>query len=119
MNELKLDRSFINGLAASDSSKDLALLRSTIRLAHALGLRVVAEGVEDKTSLDLLGKLGCDLAQGYLISKPKPPSELRLASHRAPSAYRAAREQAEDRAAGTAEHQPQWAQRPLPSSGNA
>ncbi len=119
VNELKLDRSFINGLAAADSSKDLALLRSTILLAHALGLRVVAEGVEDKASLDLLEKLGCDLAQGYLISKPKPPSELRLARYRAPSAYRPAREHAEDRAAGTVEHQPQWAQRRLPSSGNA
>src|SRR5205085_1365041 len=116
VNELKLDRSFINGLAAQDSSKDLALLGSTIRLAHALGLRVVAEGVEDKASLELLAGLGCDLAQGYLISKPQRPSDLRLQPYRASSAYRAAGGQAQDRAA---EHHPQWVQRPLPSSGNA
>jgi EAL domain-containing protein (putative c-di-GMP-specific phosphodiesterase class I) len=54
------------------------LVRSTIELAHALGLRVVAEGVEDEASLRLLVDLGCDLAQGYLISRPKPPDEVTL-----------------------------------------
>jgi EAL domain-containing protein (putative c-di-GMP-specific phosphodiesterase class I) len=76
VNELKLDRSFINGLAASEGSRDLTLIRSTINLAHALGLRVVAEGVEDQTALDLLSSFGCDFAQGYLISKPKPATEI-------------------------------------------
>jgi EAL domain-containing protein (putative c-di-GMP-specific phosphodiesterase class I) len=76
--ELKLDRSFITGLATEDGERDLTLVRSTIELAHALGLRVVAEGVEDAPSLDLLSGLGCDLAQGYLISRPKPASELAL-----------------------------------------
>ncbi len=79
VSELKLDRSFISGLATQDGGRDLALVRSTIALAHSLGLRVVAEGVEDNASLDLLTDLGCDLAQGYLISKPKPPHELALA----------------------------------------
>ena len=52
VDELKLDRSFILGLATSADSRNLALVRSTIDLAHALGLRVVAEGVEDKASFD-------------------------------------------------------------------
>ena len=76
--ELKLDRSFIKGLSTAEKGRDLALVRSTIELAHSLGLRVVAEGVEDNSSLDLLTGLGCDLAQGYLISRPKPPDELDL-----------------------------------------
>jgi diguanylate cyclase (GGDEF)-like protein len=76
--ELKLDRSFISGLAGAPHERDLALVRSTIDLAHALGLRVVAEGVEDEASLELLAQLGCDLAQGYLISKPLPAPELGL-----------------------------------------
>jgi diguanylate cyclase (GGDEF)-like protein len=76
--ELKLDRSFISGLATEDRERDLTLVRSTIELAHALGLRVVAEGVEEAPSMDLLSGLGCDLAQGYLISRPKPASELVL-----------------------------------------
>jgi EAL domain-containing protein (putative c-di-GMP-specific phosphodiesterase class I) len=76
VNELKLDRSFINGLAVREGSRDLTLIRSTINLAHALGLRVVAEGVEEQVSLDLLSSFGCDFAQGYLISRPKPAAEL-------------------------------------------
>ena len=45
-------------------------MRSTIDLAHNMGLKVVAEGVEDETTLDRLRSLGCDLAQGYFLSKP-------------------------------------------------
>jgi diguanylate cyclase (GGDEF)-like protein len=76
VNELKLDRSFINGLAVREGSRDVTLIRSTINLAHALGLRVVAEGVEEQKSLDLLSSFGCDFAQGYLISRPKPADEV-------------------------------------------
>jgi diguanylate cyclase (GGDEF)-like protein len=83
--ELKLDRSFIKGLSTAEKGRDLALVRSTIELAHSLGLRVVAEGVEDNSSLDLLTGLGCDLAQGYLISKPKPPHELELTPKAVPA----------------------------------
>lgn len=79
--ELKLDRSFISGLSSAHDARDLALVRSTINLAHALGLRVVAEGVEDETSLEVLTELDCDLAQGYLISKPKPATEVSLAPY--------------------------------------
>jgi diguanylate cyclase (GGDEF)-like protein len=65
--ELKLDRTFITSLA----SRDLQLVRSTIELGHALGLRVVAEGVEDSKTLALLTELGCDIAQGYFIGMPE------------------------------------------------
>jgi diguanylate cyclase (GGDEF)-like protein len=78
--ELKLDRSFITELGTADADRVTALIRSTIDLAHSLGLRVVAEGVEERSSLDLLSTLGCDLAQGYLISKPKPAHEVPLQS---------------------------------------
>jgi diguanylate cyclase (GGDEF)-like protein len=76
--ELKLDRSFITRLSESDPGRDVALVRATVELAHALGLRVVAEGVEDDDCLALLTGLRCDLVQGYVISKPKPAAELEL-----------------------------------------
>ena len=76
--ELKLDRSFITRLAEAQEGRDVALVRATVELAHALGLRVVAEGVEDESCLALLAELGCDLVQGYVISKPKPADELEL-----------------------------------------
>ena len=76
--ELKLDRSFITRLAESKEGRDLALVRATVELAHALGLRVVAEGVEDDRCLSLLSGLRCDLVQGYVISKPRPADELEL-----------------------------------------
>jgi len=76
--ELKLDRAFIAGLTANANERDTELVRATIHLGHALGLRVVAEGIEDAPTLDLLTSLGCDLAQGYFISKPKPAGELSL-----------------------------------------
>jgi diguanylate cyclase (GGDEF)-like protein len=78
VDELKLDRSFIHGLVSSPDARNQALVRSTIKLAHALGLRVVAEGVEDEESFALLTELGTDLAQGYLISRPLPAHELDL-----------------------------------------
>jgi diguanylate cyclase (GGDEF)-like protein len=77
--ELKLDRSFITRLSESHPDRDVALVRATVELAHALGLRVVAEGVEDDHCLGLLTGLRCDLVQGYVISKPKPAGELELA----------------------------------------
>jgi len=51
-------------------------VRSTIELAHNLGLRAIAEGVEDHATLDRLRELGCDLAQGYYIGRPMPQVEL-------------------------------------------
>jgi len=76
--ELKLDRSFIANLEGRDSDRDLDLVRSTIELGHAMGLRIVAEGIENAETLALLGELGCDFAQGYCIGRPKPAGELAL-----------------------------------------
>ncbi|HTZ08123.1 MAG TPA: EAL domain-containing protein [Acidimicrobiales bacterium] len=84
--ELKLDRTFITGLGAGRTGRDFELVRATIELGHAMGLRVVAEGIEDAATLDLLGELGCDLAQGYFISRPMPPDELAFRPHGASTA---------------------------------
>jgi diguanylate cyclase (GGDEF)-like protein len=78
--ELKLDRIFVTGLASERRTRDLALIRSTIELGHALRLRVVAEGIEDGATLALLAELGCDIAQGYFISMPVPAEKLVLES---------------------------------------
>jgi diguanylate cyclase (GGDEF)-like protein len=74
VDELKLDRSFLAGIPGD--AKALAIVRSTIELAHTLGLRIVTEGVETQEALDLITALGCDAAQGYLIGYPAPASEL-------------------------------------------
>lgn len=71
--EVKIDRSFTAGVV--DSPADQAIVRSTIDLAHALGARVTAEGVEDEATLDWLAAAGCDRAQGYLIARPLPLGE--------------------------------------------
>jgi diguanylate cyclase len=74
--ELKLDRFFISGLAGEGKERDLELVRATIQLGHDMRLRVVAEGIEDVDTLDLLSELGCDRAQGYFISRPMPANQL-------------------------------------------
>ncbi|KAF0164976.1 MAG: phosphodiesterase transmembrane protein [Rhodocyclaceae bacterium] len=68
VHELKIDQSFIGSLAASP--KDAAIVRSTIALGHALGLTVVAEGIEVEADLKWLAAAGCDIGQGYFISRP-------------------------------------------------
>jgi diguanylate cyclase (GGDEF)-like protein len=78
VSELKLDRSFLTRLATGDTDRNQALVRATIALGHKLGMRVVAEGIEDHAALDLLASLGCDLAQGYFISHPMPAQDLLL-----------------------------------------
>jgi EAL domain-containing protein (putative c-di-GMP-specific phosphodiesterase class I)/CHASE2 domain-containing sensor protein len=90
--ELKIDRIFIDAMSADPRNR--ILVRSTIAMAHELGLEVVAEGVEDEASLDLLRDMGCDVVQGYYISRPiraeavaafaqqahyPPPAELKTA----------------------------------------
>lgn len=67
-NELKIDRSFISNLLSSAESK--VIVDTCITLAHKLGMKVVAEGIEDKKTYDLLLSMGCDIGQGYYISKP-------------------------------------------------
>ena len=71
INELKIDRSFVTPMLQEDD--DLTIVRSTIHLGHDLGLRIVAEGVEDERTLMGLVRLGADMAQGYHLSKPLPP----------------------------------------------
>jgi diguanylate cyclase (GGDEF)-like protein len=71
ISELKIDRSFVSPMLKDE--KDLTIVRSTINLGHDLGLRVVAEGVEDERTLMRLAMLGADLAQGFHLSKPLAP----------------------------------------------
>jgi len=71
---LKIDKSFVQNLGTND--EDDAIVRSTIDLAHNLKLLVVAEGVESEEILRRLAALGCDLAQGYCLSRPVPADEL-------------------------------------------
>ena len=71
---VKIDKSFVMGMAGDGN--DGAIVRSTIDLARNLGLNVVAEGVEDDETWSELRDLGCDLAQGYLISKPLPAQQV-------------------------------------------
>jgi diguanylate cyclase (GGDEF)-like protein/PAS domain S-box-containing protein len=71
--ELKIDRSFVRDIATDP--RDLAIVRSLIRLAHSLSLRVVAEGVESAAALEVLNGLGCDFAQGYGIARAMPQAE--------------------------------------------
>ena len=87
--ELKLDIAFIHRLTAIDNDHDVDLVRATIDLGHALGLRIVAEGIEDQATLDLLADLGCDLGQGYFIGRPQPADQLALTA-RIPRSQRVA-----------------------------
>ena len=70
VDELKIDRSFIAHITTDRRSA--AIVRSTIELAHALGLKVVAEGIEDQQALDAVSGFGCDYAQGFHFSRPLP-----------------------------------------------
>ncbi|WP_338797254.1 EAL domain-containing protein [Acidovorax sp. DW039] len=73
VDELKIDKSFVMGMEAGED--DAMIVRSTIDLAHNLGLTVVAEGVENAAILERLRALACDEAQGYHISRPVPAQE--------------------------------------------
>ena len=70
VDELKIDKSFV--LKLDTQQEDLTIVRSTIEMGHHLGLKIVAEGVENSTSAALLSQLHCDYLQGYWISKPMP-----------------------------------------------
>ena len=72
--ELKIDKSIVAGV--TESQRDALIVRSTVDLAHSLGLKVTAEGVETADCFSLLSAMGCDHAQGYLIAKPLPLKEL-------------------------------------------
>jgi len=72
--EIKIDRSFVGGIGFDGD--DASIVHSTIDLAHSLGLRVVAEGVEDQATWAILEGYGCDEAQGWLVAKALPPGEI-------------------------------------------
>lgn|GEM_PF-2129965 len=74
VHELKIDRSFIANIYENDS--DAMIVNSTIELAHNLGMGVVAEGIEEEETLELLATFNCDIAQGYYISRPRPAGDL-------------------------------------------
>ena len=74
--QLKIDRSFVSDLGVSGDA--MAVVDAVIRLAHALGLRVVAEGVETERQRDILQTLGCDEFQGYLFARPMDAEHLAL-----------------------------------------
>jgi EAL domain-containing protein (putative c-di-GMP-specific phosphodiesterase class I) len=71
--KLKIDRSFVSDM--THDSDDAIIVRSTIDLAHNLGLETIAEGVEDEETLAVLQDMRCDMAQGYLISHSLPAQE--------------------------------------------
>ena len=71
-NELKIDKSFV--FTMTTNSNDAVIVRSTIELGHNLGLRLVAEGVEDAETWSMLQALGCDVIQGYHLARPMPES---------------------------------------------
>jgi EAL domain-containing protein (putative c-di-GMP-specific phosphodiesterase class I) len=74
VDQIKIDRSFVSSMLHDENAT--TIVRSTIDLGHSLGLEVVAEGVEDDETWALLADLGCDLAQGYALSRPMPAQEL-------------------------------------------
>jgi len=74
LHELKIDKSFVTSMLPDDQND--SIVRTTIELAHNMGLEVVAEGVEDSQTLRRLGTLGCEQAQGYFISRPIPSGDV-------------------------------------------
>jgi len=74
IDEIKIDKSFVTGMLTSEA--DAAIVRTVIDLAHNLGKQVCAEGVEDAETMHKLEEMGCDLAQGYFISRPVPAATL-------------------------------------------
>jgi EAL domain-containing protein (putative c-di-GMP-specific phosphodiesterase class I) len=80
---LKIDQTFVRNLSTDEN--DVALCEAIIVMAHKLGLKVIAEGVETEQQRSILAAAGCDYAQGYLFSKPVPPEALEQLLSRAGS----------------------------------
>ena len=73
-NEMKIDKSFVLEIGASDEAEQI--VRSIADLGHNLGLSLCAEGIECEEALSFVQSVGCESAQGYLVSKPVPPTEI-------------------------------------------
>jgi EAL domain-containing protein (putative c-di-GMP-specific phosphodiesterase class I) len=78
---IKIDRSFVTGLPQEDN--DVAIAQAILAMAHSLGLRTIAEGIETEDQHDFLRHAGCDEGQGYLYSRPQPAAAIQrlLAPH--------------------------------------
>jgi EAL domain-containing protein (putative c-di-GMP-specific phosphodiesterase class I) len=72
--EVKVDRSFVSWMCEDQTAA--AIVYATIQLAHRLGMRVVAEGVEDERTWQVLADLGCELVQGHALGRPAPAADL-------------------------------------------
>jgi EAL domain-containing protein (putative c-di-GMP-specific phosphodiesterase class I) len=72
---LKIDKSFVAD--ADVSPESLSIIGAIVAMAHGLGLKAVAEGVERQGQVDVLRELGCDIGQGYWFARPQPPDQLR------------------------------------------
>lgn len=72
--EIKIDKSFVMNMA--NDKKDASIVKAAVDLAHTLGLKIVAEGVEDEKTMELLSNMDCDYAQGYYMAKPMPCNDL-------------------------------------------
>lgn len=73
LTELKIDRSFVQDILKSDN--DAVIVNATVNLAHNLGLKIVAEGVDNVEIMSKLKEFDCDIAQGFYINKPLPVDE--------------------------------------------
>ncbi len=73
INQIKIDQSFVCDMLKN--TEDRVIVRSTIDLAHNMGHKVIAEGVNDEETLDMLSEMGCDMVQGYFISRPMPATQ--------------------------------------------
>jgi EAL domain-containing protein (putative c-di-GMP-specific phosphodiesterase class I) len=89
VDEVKIDKSFV--LNMQDDENDAVIVRSIVDLAKNLGLKVVAEGVETASAWHALRDMGCDMAQGYLISRPLPAEQLSAWLETTPAAAASAR----------------------------
>jgi EAL domain-containing protein (putative c-di-GMP-specific phosphodiesterase class I) len=74
ISEVKIDRSFVRDLG--DTPQSSAVVSAIIALARALGLRVIAEGVEKVSQMEVLFNLGCHICQGFLFARPMPPAQV-------------------------------------------
>jgi EAL domain-containing protein (putative c-di-GMP-specific phosphodiesterase class I) len=74
VHEVKIDQSFVTGLR--ETGEDLAIVRAIVDLGRHMGLEVVAEGVEDRSTWDLIASTGCDLIQGWYLSRAMPAGDL-------------------------------------------
>ncbi|HWH85003.1 MAG TPA: EAL domain-containing protein, partial [Burkholderiaceae bacterium] len=76
ISEVKIDRSFVRDLGMTPQSS--AVVTAIIALARSLGLRVIAEGVENLRQMEVLHRLGCGVMQGFLFSRPQPPDDIEI-----------------------------------------